>query len=212
MSVPQEGAELDAGPPPRRGVGARHAFQAAAVGVVVALLGVLVWNVIHGGEGGRFVASIEKNEHPRAPGFQLGVVWPHTETWPQPLRATIDDGTLKLSELRGYPVILNFWASWCIPCKREARAFGAAARAHVGKVVFVGVNVQDLHSASRSFLERYEVPYVSVHDNGDETYRAYGLTGLPETYYLDRRGRVLAHDIGEVTRAELEHRISLMNS
>ena len=73
--------------------------------------------------------------------------------------------------------------------------------------IFVGINVQDLRAAGRKFLAHYDVPYVSLHDGGDRTYSAYGLTGLPETYYLDRRGRVLRHDIGEVTRRELEQAI-----
>lgn len=64
--------------------------------------------------------------------------------------------------------------------------------------------MQDLKSAGRKFLAHYQVPYVSVHDNGDRTYSAYGLTGLPETYYLDRSGRILRHDVGEVTRSEFE--------
>jgi cytochrome c biogenesis protein CcmG/thiol:disulfide interchange protein DsbE len=74
--------------------------------------------------------------------------------------------------------------------------------------VFLAINVQDLRSAARGFLERFHVPYVSVHDGGSGTYGAYGLTGLPETYYIDARGRILAHDVGEVSRRNLERGIA----
>jgi cytochrome c biogenesis protein CcmG, thiol:disulfide interchange protein DsbE len=68
----------------------------------------------------------------------------------------------------------------------------------------LGVDVQDFESDARSFLERYDTNYVSVRDGGSSTYENYGLTGIPETYYLDARGRVVAHAVGEVSPDELE--------
>jgi cytochrome c biogenesis protein CcmG/thiol:disulfide interchange protein DsbE len=188
--------------------GARGLLQAAAVGVVLLLLALLVWDLVRRSEGAQLVTAVGKDERPQAPGFELPVVWPHTETWPRPLRAAVADGTVVLVELRGYPVVVNFWASWCVPCKREARAFAASAHRHNGEVVFVGVNVQDLTSTARRFLDRYDVPYVSARDAGDSTYSAYGLTGLPETYYLDWRGRIVAHDVGEVSSGGLQRMIA----
>jgi cytochrome c biogenesis protein CcmG/thiol:disulfide interchange protein DsbE len=182
-------------------------LQAMAAGLVVVLLAVLAWTLIHRGSGARLVASIQEGKTPVAPEFNLAVIWPHTETWPPALRSALTDGKVELSELRGYPVVLNFWASWCVPCKHEAPQLASSARQHAGTVVFLAIDGQDLKSAARRFLNRFDVPYVSLGD-GNDTFGAYGLTGLPETYYIDAGGRVGAHDVGEVSRRNLEQGIA----
>lgn len=106
------------------------------------------------------------------------------------------------------PVVINFWASWCVPCAREAPRLNASARQHRGKLVFLGIDVQDFTRDPRRFLRRHHVNYVSVRARGDSTFTGYGLTGLPETYYLDARGRIVAYSVGEVSRVELESGIS----
>jgi cytochrome c biogenesis protein CcmG/thiol:disulfide interchange protein DsbE len=187
--------------PARAGVrGARILLQLAAVGVVLALLALLAWKLVAGSPGSGFVERIKRGEKPPAPAFALPVIWPHDETWPTALKPKLADGRLSLAELRGYPVVVNFWASWCLPCKDEAPELAAAARAHAGKVAFVGIDVQDFTSDARRFLRKVKAPYVAV----PRTYTAYGLTGVPETYYLDARGRAVAHDVGAVTADELE--------
>ncbi|MGH2920704.1 MAG: TlpA family protein disulfide reductase [Gaiellaceae bacterium] len=176
-------------------------FALAAVGGLLALLG---WATFTAGEGRNLVARVAAGEQPYAPAFELEVVWGRTQFWPRAARSTVSDGRLALSEIRGRPVILNFWASWCIPCQEEAPILSASARAHADQVVFLGVDVQDLRSDALAFLREFEVPYVSVRDRGNKTYEAYGLSGVPETYYLDRRLRVVAHTQGPVTRQTLE--------
>jgi cytochrome c biogenesis protein CcmG/thiol:disulfide interchange protein DsbE len=178
--------------------------RALAVGLVIALLGLLVWSFARSNDGARFNSEIGKGKKPPAPVFALPVLWDHTETWPESLRPRLGDGQLSVRELRGYPVVLNFWASWCVPCKEEARAFRASADRFRGRVAFLGVDVQDLKSAARSFLRRFKVNYVSVRDGGsDKTYTAYGLTGVPETYFIDTRGRVIVHSVGRLSAADL---------
>ena len=115
---------------------------------------------------------------------------------------------VELRSLRGRPVVLNFWASWCIPCAHEAPRLVAAAKEHEGRVLFLGLDVKDFSSDARKFLRRFRVNYVSVRDGGSGTYDAYGLTGLPESYFLDASGRIVAHKIGEISRAELEDGIA----
>jgi cytochrome c biogenesis protein CcmG/thiol:disulfide interchange protein DsbE len=105
---------------------------------------------------------------------------------------------VKLADLRGYPTVLNFWASWCTACGSEEKRLAKAARAYQGRVVFVGLDVHDLRSDARRFLEHHRADYVSL--RASSVYGAYGLIGLPETYYLDRRGRVVAQTIGELTQ------------
>lgn len=186
-----------------------RALQVLSVGAVVLLLALLAWRLIDRGRGSKLVSAIASAEKPLAPGFELPVIWPRAETWPAELRPALADGRVALRELRGRPVVLNFWASWCVPCKEEAPRLAASARAHAGEVAFLGLDVQDFKSDARRFLRRYRANYVSVRDGGAGTYGDYGLTGLPETYYLDREGRIVAHSLGEISRQELEDGIAL---
>ncbi len=182
-------------------------LQASAVFLVFGLLALLIWKVIHSGSGAAFVKDVAAGKKPSAPAFSLSVIWPAGETWPPSKRTRLADGRLGVNELRGYPVVLNFWASWCIPCKEEAPLFAEAARRYRGKVMLLGIDVQDLDSDAHRFLRRYHVNYVSLKDKGSSTFDAYGLTGVPETYYLDRGGRVLFHSLGPVTKRDLRQAI-----
>ena len=182
-------------------------LRAAAAGLVAALLGLLVWDLVRTTSGASFVQKIEQGKSPPAPEFALPVLWDRRANWPKVLRSRLDDGRLNLAELRGFPVVINFWASWCIPCREEAAAFRAVAKRYAGRVAFVGMDTQDLKSAARGFLRRYKVNYVSVRDGTDHTYLAYGLTGVPETYFVDRRGRAVNHAVGAVSREDLEQAV-----
>jgi cytochrome c biogenesis protein CcmG/thiol:disulfide interchange protein DsbE len=178
--------------------------MAGSLVLVFGLLGLLVYRVAQGNPGKGLVASIRAGKKPAAPEFRLKVLWPHTETWATGARQALADGQVSLSELRGRPVVLNFWASWCVPCEREAPRLAASSTAHRGEVLFLGLDVKDFSGDARKFLRKYKVNYVSLRDGGGKLYRDYGLTGLPETYFLDSRGRIVAHVLGEISRAQLE--------
>jgi cytochrome c biogenesis protein CcmG, thiol:disulfide interchange protein DsbE len=182
----------------------RRTLQVLAVAIVAALIGLLVRQTLVRGEGPKLVSAVKAGEDPVAPPFELVLLWEHPETWPSAVRGAIADERVSLRELRGVPVVINFWASWCVPCKAEAPRFVASARKYAGKVTFLGIDVQDFETDARRFLTRYETNYVSVRDGDDSTSSAYGVTGIPETYYLDARGRVVAHSVGEVSAEELE--------
>jgi cytochrome c biogenesis protein CcmG, thiol:disulfide interchange protein DsbE len=182
----------------------RLLLRAGAVSVVALLIVLLAWRTLEKGAGPHLVSEVKAGSKPLAPEFDLPVLWSRADTWPPRLGPALADGRLSLGELRGYPVVVNFWASWCVPCKAEAPRLVSSAKAHAGAVIFLGVDVQDFESDARRFLERYETNYVSVRDGGDSTYSAYGLTGLPETYFLDARGRVGRHEVGEMSAEELE--------
>lgn len=176
----------------------------AAVALVAALLALLVWRVIAQQRGAALVSAIASGKRPAAPAFALPLVWRSVDTWPVPLRRLAGQEKISLNQLRGRPIVINFWASWCLPCKAEAPLLAATARAQAGKVVFLGIDVQDLESDAHAFLRRYKTDYVSLRDPSNSSYDAYGLTGVPETYYVDRRGRAVAHTPGQVTTQDLQ--------
>ncbi len=87
--------------------------------------------------------------------------------------------------------MVNFWASWCIPCEDEAAALERAARRYGDRVQFIGVNVQDTDANARAFLRRFGVTYPNGRDASGEIAVEYGMSGVPETYFVDRNGALV---------------------
>lgn len=159
----------------------RLAGQAFAVALVAALLGLLVWKMVKSSDGGA-AAQLASGRSPVAPAFTL----PRLDT----------EGELSLASLRGKAVLLNFWASWCLPCKEEAPRLQKGWERWQGKgVVFVGVDAQDLRSDARRFLRRYGITYPSVYDGNGSTLGRYGVTGFPETFFVGRDGRLVGERV-----------------
>jgi cytochrome c biogenesis protein CcmG/thiol:disulfide interchange protein DsbE len=119
-------------------------------------------------------------------------------------------GTLQLSSLRGRTVVLNFWASWCLPCKKESGLLEEAARRYARDgVVVVGVDAQDFSGDARSFMRRHGLTYTAVRDGSGSTLGRYGVNGFPETWFLDRRGNVVGEHVrGPLTRERLARDIA----
>jgi thiol-disulfide isomerase/thioredoxin len=178
-------------------------LRGAALLLVLVLSSLLTYRLVHGNSGAALARAVNAHRSPPAPDVGLSVIWRKAWTWPRPLRPDVDQRTLRLAELRGYPVVLNFWASWCDPCRREAAVLASAAETRRGRVVFVGVDVNDLTSDARRFLRSHAVPYVALR-SGNSTADRFGLIGLPETYYLDRRGRIDDVTRGQLSAAALE--------
>ena len=107
------------------------------------------------------------------------------------------EGAVSLASLRGKAVVLNFWASWCIPCKEEAPLLEQAWRDHRAKgLVVLGVDAQDFKGDARSFMKRFGITYPVVHDGKGSTLGRFGVTGFPETFFIDRTGNVVAVEVG----------------
>lgn len=118
------------------------------------------------------------------------------------------DSTLSLEKLRGRPVVLNFWASWCLACRDEARVLEAGWQAHGPEIAFVGVAVDDEEGAARGFIARYGKTYYLGPDTQGTIAVDYGLFGVPETFFIGTDGRILAKHVGPLSRADLERRIA----
>ena len=97
-----------------------------------------------------------------------------------------------LATLRGKPAVVHFWASWCGPCRREAPELARLPRALRGRARLVGVDWTDGVGAARLFVQRYRWRFPSMVDGSGAVGDRYGLTGMPTTYILDRRGRIRA--------------------
>jgi cytochrome c biogenesis protein CcmG, thiol:disulfide interchange protein DsbE len=162
--------------------------QALSVLLVAGLLGLLVWKISHQGGG---VASKLKNGHPvAAPGFSLSRLG--------------KPGKLALASYRGRPVVLNFFASWCVPCAKESRTLEASwKRWQPAGVVVVGVDWQDFSGDAKRFVSKHGLTYPVVRTSSGDVVNAYGVTGVPETFFVDRRGRVVAHVAGPVSDDDL---------
>jgi cytochrome c biogenesis protein CcmG, thiol:disulfide interchange protein DsbE len=153
--------------------------QVVALAAVAGLLGLLLWRLTHQSHPPRMGAA--------APSFSL--------------RRIDGAGTLDLASLRGKAVVLNFWASWCVPCKGEAAMLQQAWQRYRSQgVVFLGVDYHDVTSDARTFLSHHGITYPTVQDGSGAVGDRYGLTGVPETYFIDRNGRLVgAHVVGTIT-------------
>jgi cytochrome c biogenesis protein CcmG/thiol:disulfide interchange protein DsbE len=112
-----------------------------------------------------------------------------------------------LEDLRGKPVVINFWASWCDPCRREAPDLVAFA-ASQPEVEMVGINVQDDEDRAPAFAEELGFAWPTIADPDGETMRKFKLAGLPGTFVVDAEGRVVFRKLGTVTADELREAVA----
>jgi len=127
-----------------------------------------------------------------------------------PFTITLLDGTkLSFNDLRGKAVFLNFWASWCPPCRAEAKALEAAWRKVKDQnVVYIGVAIQDTDENARAFLKEFDVTYPNGRDESGKIAVDYGVWGIPESFFIDSEGRITYKHTGGIHAALVETKLA----
>jgi cytochrome c biogenesis protein CcmG, thiol:disulfide interchange protein DsbE len=181
---------------------ARTVLRGTGMALAVGFVALLVYGLTTSAPDRTIDDALSKGEAIAAPGFALAPLAGRDA--PAAWRAAARDGTVELRELHGRPLVVNFWASWCDPCRAEARVLEAGWReARADGVLFVGVDTQDNREDAGEFISEFGLTFPHVRAPGRETDRRWGVTGLPETYFVDARGRVVGHVIGTVDERSL---------
>jgi peroxiredoxin len=164
-------------------------LRAVAAAGVVALGAALVWHLTH--QPKTVLGAVAKGKIVQAPNFDL----PRLDA----------SGKLSLASLHGKAVVLNFWQSDCQPCKQEMpRLESAYRRWRARDVVVVGIDMLDTRGAGSAFLKRYGATYPMVFDKLGDTAAPFGVWNTPQTFFVDRHGRILKRVLGPISTSEFD--------
>jgi cytochrome c biogenesis protein CcmG/thiol:disulfide interchange protein DsbE len=186
--------------------GLRLVLRLLGIGLALAFVALLAYGLTTKATDASVDEALSRGEAVAAPGFDLvPLAGGRPRDLTRPWQKAAADGRVRLEELRGTPVVLNFWASWCDPCRAEApvleRGWRAAERQGV---LFLGLNQQDVREDARDFLYQFAITFPHVRDPGKDSARAWGVTGIPETFFISARGDVVGHVVGAVSEQQLE--------
>lgn len=121
-----------------------------------------------------------------------------------PLFDMFPEQNVALADLRGQVVVVNFWASWCVECYKEAELLEQAWQDYKAQdVIFIGVAHLDTEKEALKYMAQYGITYPSGPDLGDKISQAYGITGVPETFFIDKNGNIAHVQIGPIERPAL---------
>ena len=183
--------------------GRRRAAALVAAGAL-ALAAVLAAGLLAGRE-----------RHPAAPARAPTAGAPQVRAYPPGTPAPalrlpgLDGGRVDLAALRGRPVVVNFWASWCAPCKREFPLLRRALATHSGRgLAVVGVLVNDRPTAARAFVRRAGGTWPVGVDAAGRAVAAWGPVGLPQSFFVRRDGTLATRQLGELTQASLDRQLT----
>jgi cytochrome c biogenesis protein CcmG/thiol:disulfide interchange protein DsbE len=125
--------------------------------------------------------------------------------------ADLNGNPIRLADLRGRPVIVNFWASWCGPCVEEFPLLRSAQAAHrADGLTVLGVVFRDNSEAARAFMARMDAVWPAAMDPGEQVAQQYGIHGPPESFFIDSAGVVRGRQIGQLSASDLERQLALI--
>lgn len=163
----------------------RILWQVLAFSFILSLLGLLGWGL----------------KETRAGPVQSGIAPDFTLT-------SFNGETLTLSDLRGQVVVINFWASWCPPCREEAAYLEQTWRMYKDLgVVFIGVDYLDTEAEALAYMEEFDITYFNGPDLRTKISQAYKIQGVPETFYVAKNGELRGLKIGPLVSPELDQKI-----
>src|SRR5918999_1172524 len=170
-------------------------FSIAALLGVVALVGLLAYGLAQNEPDRGIEDALARGERAAAPDFTA--------------QRLFGDGEVSLSDYRGKVVVLNFWASWCEPCREESPLLDRwhVRIKRVGGTV-LGVDALDIDRDARDFIRQYELSYPMLRDGDGDSRESFGIVGFPETFVIDRRGRIAAVRRGPVDDAFMRTQVS----
>ncbi len=162
----------------------RNVFLIIGIVLLMGLLGVMAINL-------HKVESVDLQGR-QAPDFTL------------PLFDQFEQDKIHLATLRGQGVVVNFWASWCVECYKEAKLLEQAWQDYSDRgVIFVGVDYLDTDKEGLAYMQKYGITYPSGPDLGSKISKAYAITGVPETFFIDREGNIAHVQIGPIEHDQL---------
>jgi peroxiredoxin len=125
----------------------------------------------------------------------------------------IDGDPVSLSNYLGSPIVLNFWASWCPPCRDETPHFEKMWRLYRQKgVVLLGINVQDTVADADRYIKEFDVTFTNAIDKDGKIMVDYGVTGLPVTFFIDREGIIIGRWVGSIGESSLKSRAEALEN
>jgi cytochrome c biogenesis protein CcmG/thiol:disulfide interchange protein DsbE len=125
---------------------------------------------------------------------------------------SFDGESITLSDFKGTPVIINFWASWCIECDKEMALLEESAQRYQGEVVFLGIDYLDTEPKARAYLERFGITYPNGPDLGGRISNDFHTKGVPETFFIGKNGTIRALKVGPLSSAELDQWIGQLRA
>jgi len=164
----------------------KSALTIAAL-LVVGFVGLLVWGMLN-----------------KEPITGLSGVTMVNRAAPDFTLTTFQGATVSLKDLRGKPVVINFWASWCPPCRYEAALLELTWRAYKDRgLIFLGVNIQDRKEDALNYIREFDITYPNGPDPTGEISIDYGVSGLPVTFFVSGKGEVVRRWVGAVEKSVL---------